>query len=129
GTLWEIGLNGGCAEIDMLIDRHDHHAAVALIEHLLARAASGGRWRRVASLRMQLALCERLRGRDDAADAQLVQALQLGHRLGLMRTLLDASPGVPRMLAALPEDTLDPVLAFYTRRLKDGALVGAMPGG
>ncbi|SCU85480.1 hypothetical protein CNECB9_4430001 [Cupriavidus necator] len=39
-----------------------------------------------------------------------------------MRSLLDASPQVPALLAALADDdTLDPVLAFYAQRLVDAA--------
>ncbi|WP_340529825.1 helix-turn-helix transcriptional regulator, partial [Cupriavidus necator] len=49
-----------------------------------------------------------------------------GHRHGLVRCLLDASPQVPALLAALAgDDSLDPVLAFYAQRLADAAGPGA----
>lgn len=124
GTLWEVGLNAGSAEAEMLMHRHDYAAAAPRLEAVATRAESGGRWRRVANLRMRLAVCERRRGRDASADAQLTRALTLGHRLGLIRTLLDASPDVPCMLAGLAVDALHPVIAFYVCRLRENA---AMP--
>lgn len=128
-TLWEVGLNAGSAEAEMLMNRHDYAAAAPLLQVLTARAESGGRWRRVANLRMRLAVCERRSGRDADADAQLAQALALGHRLGLIRTLLDASPDVPGMLAGLVMDALDPVIAFYVRRLRESAAMADTAAG
>jgi Response regulator containing a CheY-like receiver domain and an HTH DNA-binding domain len=46
--------------------------------------------------------------------------LRLGHRLGLMRSLLDVSDHLREMLGALlAEEAFDPVLAFYAQRLME----------
>jgi LuxR family maltose regulon positive regulatory protein len=45
-------------------------------------------------------------------------AQRQGHRLGLVRSLLDASPLIPGVLETLlDKKLLDPVLAFYAQRL------------
>ncbi|MCY1426724.1 HTH-type transcriptional regulator MalT [compost metagenome] len=67
---------------------------------------------------MLLAIAEQGRGNDEAARAQMIEALRLGHQLGLLRSLLSVSHRVPKMLARLLEETsLDPVLEFYIQRL------------
>ena len=93
-------------------------AAAARFESLLGLMESVGRCRGVAGVRVQLAVA--LRGRGDAvgARAALVDALRIGHRFGLIRSLLDASADLPAMLEELiGSSTLDPVLAFYVKRL------------
>ncbi|MCY1425353.1 HTH-type transcriptional regulator MalT [compost metagenome] len=67
---------------------------------------------------MLLAIAEQGRGNDEAARAQMIAALRLGHQLGLLRSLLSVSHRVPKMLARLLEDEhMDPVLGFYVQRL------------
>jgi len=73
-------------------------------------------------MRLQLALVEQRRGRPDSAADLLIDALRLGHRLGLLRTLLDASRRVPDALITLQQQrVLDPVLSFYVQRLLQAA--------
>ncbi|WP_050982986.1 LuxR C-terminal-related transcriptional regulator [Cupriavidus basilensis] len=115
---WEITVCARRARIDMCVHRKDFEAALAQLVPLISMTEASGRWRRVASLRMQLALVEQACGRTRSASENLLQALRLGHRLGLVRTLLDVSSRVPEHLdALLQEKVLDPVLTFYVQRL------------
>lgn len=118
GAAVDIGRCIGRARADMCLHWNDFDAAVAVLEPLVAQSRAGGRWRAVAGLHLQLALAERGRGNTAMVRRHLLDALQLGHRLGLVRTLLDVDRSVPTILEhLLSEGTLDPVLAFYVRRL------------
>ncbi|AQV98595.1 LuxR family transcriptional regulator [Cupriavidus necator] len=118
GPAWETTFAARRARIDMCVHRKDFEAALAQLVPLISMAEAGGRWRRVASLRMQLALVEQACGRPRSASENFLQAVRLGHRLGLLRTLLDVSSRVPERLdALLQEKVLDPALTFYVQRL------------
>ncbi|QQX86193.1 AAA family ATPase [Cupriavidus necator] len=110
-----------CAErarADMCMHWNDFDGAVAVLRPLIARTEAAGRGRVVPALHLQLALADQERGRADAARWHALEALRLGHRLGLRRSLLDAAAGVPALLERLlRDDALDPVLAFYAQRL------------
>ena len=101
------------SELDLLIS-----ASARRIEALIARIETRGRQRLVAQLKLMRAVIERRRGRPDAARDCTLAALRSGHRLGLVRSLLDADPSVPELVAEIAKDaSLDPVLAFYAERL------------
>lgn len=118
GTAAEIRGNARRARVEWCLHWNDFGAALVLLRPAVARADAAGRGRRAASLHLQIALAERGLGNAEAAQQHLVQALRLGHGLGLMRCLLDLSPAAPGMLeAALAEAALDPVLGFYAQRL------------
>ncbi len=118
-------------EITRLAERaqvsvHLHRGELALaaegLRALVRRSSASGRLRPVAGFLTQLALVERARGNEAGAIDTLVEALRLGHRLGLVHTLLDASRRVPAALhALLASDALDPVLRFYAQRLLEVA--------
>ena len=98
--------------------------AAKRLEPLIGQLQSMGRWRSVAGAQVQLAVALRARhAAPDApaamtAQAALIAALRTGHRFGLTRSLLDASADLPAMLGDLLErDALDPVIAFYAKRL------------
>lgn len=120
-TAAEIGGVVLRARVELCLHWNDFGAALAWLTPAAARAEAAGRGRRSACLQLQMALAEQGLGHSEAARAHLEQALRLGHRLGLMRCLLDLSPEVPRLLqaaqAAQAKGTLDPVLGFYTQRL------------
>jgi LuxR family maltose regulon positive regulatory protein len=106
------------------LERHLHaerfSAATELLPALIEVSQSNRRWRRVVAMRVQMAVVEQGRGRPVDAHVQFVEALRQGHRLGLVRSVLDAWSGVPSMLeATLADNTLDPVLRFYAQRLLD----------
>lgn len=106
------------AQIAVYLHRGEFDAAAQGLRTLLERLRAAGRMRPTASLLAQLALVERALGHGEAASTTLVEALRLAHRLGLLRTVLDASRRVPAALHELVESsTLDPVLDHYARRL------------
>ncbi|WP_228982541.1 LuxR C-terminal-related transcriptional regulator [Paraburkholderia gardini] len=119
GTALEIRVVTQRAQIDMSLHRKAFDDARSRLVSLVAISEEGGRWRRAASLRVQLASAELARGSDRSARDNLLQAIHLGHRLGLQRTLVDAAPGLTEMLETIVEkEALEPVLAFYVQRLK-----------
>jgi LuxR family maltose regulon positive regulatory protein len=119
-TAWEISVCADLARIGMCLHQNDFDGAMARLKPLCALSEAGGRWCRVASLRMQMSIAEKGRGNDKAAREHLLEALRLGHRFGLMRSVLDVSGRPQEMLKALQaEDGFDPVLAFYAQRLLD----------
>ncbi|MNO45130.1 Serine/threonine-protein kinase PknK [compost metagenome] len=118
GIAGDIRMVAQRAQAEERIHRKDFATAAEVLAPLIATCEESKRWRRVASLRMLLAIAEQGRGNDEAARAQMIEALRLGHQLGLLRSLLSVSHRVPKMLARLLEETsLDPVLEFYIQRL------------
>ncbi|MNM92368.1 HTH-type transcriptional regulator MalT [compost metagenome] len=118
GIAGDIRMVAQRAQAEERIHRKDFATAAEVLAPLIATCEESKRWRRVASLRMLLAITEQGRGNDEAAHAQMIEALRLGHQLGLLRSLLSVSHRVPKMLARLLEETsLDPVLEFYIQRL------------
>lgn len=134
GTAAETWRTTERARADMRLHWNDFGAAVDCLGALVQRTASAGRLRTLAALQLQLAVAESGRGNQQGARHQAIEALRLGHRLGLVRSLLDVSTNVPALLDALLADAVpDPVLAFYARRLLDAAAatrrMGAASGG
>jgi LuxR family maltose regulon positive regulatory protein len=67
------------------------------------------------------ALADHRLGNDASARERVLAALRAGHRLGLVRSLLDVDPGALDEIAALaqqPGEAPDPLLAFYISRLR-----------
>lgn len=106
------------ARVDLLLHKKDFSEAAEQISSLIALCSAQRRWRRVACLRLQLAVAEQGRGHEELARMHIIEALRQGHRAGLLRSLLDASPNALALLqSVLGDDRLDPVLAFYLERL------------
>lgn len=123
GTAAEIRRVCERARVEACLHWQDFDGAVSRGLPLLALSASIGRWAGVASLHMTLASAEARRGDRKAARRHALKSLRLGHRLGLVRSLLDAAAGVPALLGDLLGDNApDPVLAFYVRRLLDAGV-------
>ncbi|MES2975675.1 MAG: LuxR C-terminal-related transcriptional regulator [Pseudomonadota bacterium] len=120
GTFTHVLRVAGRARATMSLHWNDFAQARTLLREALAGAEGAGRWRDVAATRMQLVLASLGDGREQEAQAHLQAALELGHRMGLLRSLLDAGPAVPSLLRewqARQAAGGDPVLAFYVRRL------------
>ena len=101
-------------------------SAGAQIASLIAQCEQRGRQRVVVHLIVQGAAIEARRGRYESARRKLLEALRRGHRLGLLRSVVDAVPTARRMVAEIAHtELLDPVLAFYVQRL---LAVRARPG-
>lgn len=110
------------AQIAVYLHRGELGPAADGVRSILQRFQATRRLRPAAALLAQLALIERARGNEHLVEPTLVEALRLGHHLGLVRTLLDASRRVPAALHELVESgRLDPVLHFYAQRLLDVA--------
>ncbi|WP_454912781.1 helix-turn-helix transcriptional regulator [Variovorax gossypii] len=73
----------------------------------------------MAALQLQAAEVERRLGRAEASRARVCAALRLGHRLGLLATLLGAHDNALELIrtaATIPN--LDPVLSFFIERIE-----------
>ncbi|HSW20552.1 MAG TPA: LuxR C-terminal-related transcriptional regulator [Ramlibacter sp.] len=130
GTLGEIGVVAARARIRLHMHTGELPQALARLEALVDLCRQRGRARRVPFLLLQAAAVERQLGHHEAARAQTREALRLGHRLGLVRTLLDAHEDAVALIrdaAQAPE--LDAVLRFYAERLEAAARDTAGGGG
>ncbi|RZL94031.1 MAG: helix-turn-helix transcriptional regulator [Variovorax sp.] len=128
-ALGEIAVVAERARIRWSIARGDLDDAARRIEPLIARIELRGRQRLIAQLHLMQAVIEQRRGRAAAARASALAALRRGHRLGLVRSLLDADPAVLDLLGEIGKDaSLDPVLAFYVERLVRGGRTATSPG-
>lgn len=121
-TAWEVRVCADLAATAMHLHQNDFDAALARLTPLHRLSEAGGRWCRVASLHMLMAIAEAGRLNTATARTHVVAALRLGHRLGLVRSMLDVSPRAPEAIADVAHDpALDPILAFYAQRLLDEA--------
>lgn len=118
GTHLEIFRLTERARARLEIHWNDFASAADRLSAVLPAARSARRWREVATLHMMIAVSEHGRGRVTVAFDNLIQALELGHSLGLVRCLLDVSAKVPGLIEQLLAlDRTDPVHTFYAQRL------------
>ena len=104
----------------------DLDVAAERLDLLISRLESRGRKRLVAQLLLLRAVIESRQGRPATARDYVVSALELGHRLGLLRSLLDTDPTALELIREVGTDpSLDPVLAFYAEKLCAPALANA----
>lgn len=99
---------------------NDFSGARQHLHESLVNAQTSERWREVAATRMQLVLAASRDHREAEAWTHLDVALRLGHRMGLLRSLLDAGPDVPAVLRAWQDrftEAAEPVMVFYVGRL------------
>ncbi|MEM5313159.1 LuxR C-terminal-related transcriptional regulator [Paraburkholderia sp. JHI869] len=107
------------AAVRYLIATGDLEQAALRLDALVAWCEVHGRFGLVAPLRLQRAVVDRRLGRAAPARANVLEALRLGHRLGLLRSLLDADASALDLIAEVAREApLDPVLAFYVERLQ-----------
>lgn len=127
-ALGEIAVVAERARIRWAFARGQLDEAGTRIDALIACIEVRGRQRLVAQLRLIQAAIELRRGRREAARDCALAALRRGHRLGPVRSLLDADPAALELVREIGRDpSLDPVLAFlYVERLTRGA--GAAEG-
>ncbi|MGO4328135.1 LuxR C-terminal-related transcriptional regulator [Cupriavidus sp. 2TAF22] len=107
------------ATVRWLLATGDMEQAALILNPLIAHCEAHGRMHNVAALQLQRAVVDAKLGRSAAARANVVSALHLGHRLGLLRRLLDAEPSAMDLVGEIArQETLDPVLTFYVERLQ-----------
>ncbi|WP_050454548.1 LuxR C-terminal-related transcriptional regulator [Candidatus Burkholderia verschuerenii] len=110
------------AEIRFGMATGDLEQAAMQLDTLIAYCERHGRQGHVAQLRLQRAVVDRKLGRGDSARANALIALTMGHRMGLMRTLIDADVSALDLIAELArQEPFDSVLAFYVERLQAAA--------
>ncbi|MGY3694742.1 LuxR family maltose regulon positive regulatory protein [Bradyrhizobium sp. USDA 3240] len=106
---------------DIAVGRYE--AAAARLDSLIEICEARGHRQIVAMLQLQSALVAKRRGMGEQADAMTLEALRLGHRLGLVRSLLDADASaldLIRSRGAAPG--FDVLLSFYVEHLRDADL-------
>lgn len=122
----EIAVVAERARILWAMARGDLDDADRRIVRLTAILEQRGRQRLIAQLTLMQAAIAMRRGRLETARDCTLTALRRGHRLGLVRSLLQADPQVPQLIADVASDPeLDPVLAFYAQRLLEAARAAA----
>lgn len=128
GALSEIQIAAERGRIRTAMETGDLSWALQHLKALIALCSQRGRARRVPHLLLQSAAANGQLGHHDAARADTREALRLGHRLSLVRTMLDAHEDALKLIEEVGRDpALDPVLAFYAERLIAAAREGA-PG-
>ncbi|WP_322047762.1 LuxR C-terminal-related transcriptional regulator [Paraburkholderia sp. J67] len=122
----EIHFVAQSALIQRCLTTGDLEQAVQRLAPLIAWCETHGRQRERVSALMQRGVTLSRLGRHAAARADVVDALQRGHRLGLCRTLMEAAPDALALIVAVNQDgATDPVVTFYVERLQARAAQGA----
>jgi len=121
GTVDEILLVARRARVKGYLDDGDPAKAAAAVGPLIDQCQRRGWQRHLAQMQWMAALADHRLGNDASARERVLAALRAGHRLGLVRSLLDVDPGALDEIAALaqqPGEAPDPLLAFYISRLR-----------
>lgn len=129
-ALDEIRVVAERARIQLCLAHDDLAGAAQRLAPLIALCDARGWQRHVAQLQWQGAVVDFRLGMPEPARDKLLAALRRGHRLGLVRSLLDAEPAALDLLGAIMQDqALDPLLAFYVERLSSAqaAQAAGMP--
>lgn len=117
--LVEVEAIAARSHIDWCIAQEDFDEAAARLHPLIALCDERGWQRRVVRFQMQGAVVDARRNRAGPARQAVLAALRSGHRLGLVRSLLDADPGALALVEqVLESEPQDPVLSFYAGRLQ-----------
>jgi LuxR family maltose regulon positive regulatory protein len=117
GSLAEVQHIATGAHIRRALAHGEFSHAAALLTRFTAQCEARGNWQRVARLKLLHAVTTRASSQSDRAGAGALEALRLGHRLGLVRSLLDAHPEAAQIVQTVQAQGLDPVLHFYADRL------------
>jgi LuxR family transcriptional regulator, maltose regulon positive regulatory protein len=100
----------------------DLEQAALQLDSLIDYCDAHGRQGHVAPLRLQRAVVDMKLGRSDRARGNVVTALSMGHRMGLLRSLLDADTSALDLISQLAQhEPFDTVLTFYIERLQAAA--------
>lgn len=127
--LSDVRMAVGRTHANWAISHLEFDKAAQQLETLVELSHARGWQRHATCFEMQLAVVESRRGRDEAAHALALAAVRRGHRLGLVRSLLDADPGSLKLIhQTIDAEPADPVLTFYLNRLQAAqrTVLGAM---
>ncbi|NUU39086.1 LuxR C-terminal-related transcriptional regulator [Pseudomonas sp. C2B4] len=102
------------------IHQGDLDGALQRIERLIETCDLQRRQLATVRLMVLSAVIESRRGNPHIARTKVLEALRRGHRLGMLRSLLDAHPDALELIGeiASQEENLDPVLVYYVERLQ-----------
>ncbi|MBN3761923.1 AAA family ATPase [Burkholderia sp. Ac-20365] len=118
-----IALQASRANILWNIAHEDFGDASSRIRPLIATCEERGWQHLVAQFQLLGAIADARLGREQNARDAVQAALRRGHRLGLMRTLLDADPQALEFIVHVSQDAPDdPLLSFYVGRLQAARL-------
>ncbi|BAN27601.1 ATP-dependent transcriptional regulator MalT related LuxR family (plasmid) [Caballeronia insecticola] len=118
GTAAEVHALAESAHINRCIAHENFDGAASRLRALIPFCEARGWQRHVAHFQLQAAVVDARCGRTDAARNGVLAALRRGHRLGLVRSLLDADPGALDLIDTVVQgEAHDPVLSFYVSRL------------
>jgi len=102
---------------DLAVGRYE--AAAARLVPLIGFCDARGHQQIVAKLQLQSALAAKRLGMREQASKMILAALRLGHRLGLVRSLLDADASALDLIQSCGEESgFDVLLSFYVDRLR-----------
>lgn len=119
GIAAEIHAMAERSHINWCIAHEDFEGAASRLQALIPFCEARGWQRHIAHFQMQAAVVDAQRGRPDAAREAVLAALRRGHRLGLVRSLLDADAHALALISTVAQgEAHDPVLSFYVSRLK-----------
>ncbi|MET3177063.1 UNVERIFIED_ORG: LuxR family maltose regulon positive regulatory protein [Variovorax guangxiensis] len=119
GTLRRIADIVERARICMAVHDGELLPALARLEALSQCYEERGQLSLSVTLQLQAAEVERRLGRTEASNTRVCKSLRLGHRLGLLQTLLGAHPNALQLIrTAGATPRLDPVLGFFIERIE-----------
>ena len=122
----EVSLIAARARTRWRLAMGDLASASAGLDALIEQGRIGGRQQFLAQFIMLKAAVAHRSGQSKEARAHLLEALTLGRRLGLVRSLLDTDPAAETLIqGSATDESLDPLLAFYIERLCQAAPKGA----
>ena len=124
GSLDAIHLSAERASILVSLALDDLDDGWRRVMDLLAYCEARGWQRHATQQHILAAVIASRRGDTETVQDHAMIALRLGHKLGLVRALMDTYPGALDLLvAAAANEPQDPVLGFYVERLQAAALV------
>lgn len=120
GAMRDIPLIVDNAHVRWEATHGDLQAASLRLNRMLGLCETGGRQLGITRLKTLAAVIDARRGQFDSAREKLLAALRTAQRYGLLRSVLDAAPGVIELVDRLSYgQALDPLLSFYIERLRE----------
>ncbi len=127
-TLKKTRLHTARARAWWLKSQGDLEGAAAQVHTVIHQSDAGGWQIMNAQALIQGAVIDRLCGREASALERTIASLRIGHRLGLLRCIVDVDADVRELLDEfLCKGSLDPVLSFYAERLLATREVSSSP--
>ncbi|MES2264642.1 MAG: LuxR C-terminal-related transcriptional regulator [Pseudomonadota bacterium] len=128
GAPKEIRILAEYARIRWQVAQGDLDGALQRLDRLVVLCRAHGRQLAVVRVLMYGAVLHAQRGQTGIAHEKVLAALRLGHRLGLVRSLMDPHPETLELIRKVTSsDAIDPVLTFYAERLQTNPRLPVKP--